>query len=1508
MPLTTIDGNSITIGTVNEDRLISPYVNISGDTMTGSLQLPENGLTIGNNQFIVTSSGIGINTDTPAYTLDVNGDFRVTGTITSNNFSVLSSFSTNLLSLSSYGSSSSPAITFSGAGNTGIYLNNFGNLTFSAGGTDAISVENGRIVNYTNDYSYSREGFIEPAIQYDSSLNRLNLGSGSSYLSFWTNGSPDRIYISDDGKVGINTTLLDSNSILSVSGGVYSQDGYKGLKITDIPGVTQVPEQNTILVGTNTANFSVLNFTDTMYSFLQAGTGIALSKVGEKVIITNTGGGGGGSVSAGVSSITGSDNQIFVSNPDGDVILSLPQDIASNSNVTFNTVTAASFTGSGTGLNNIPNQALQNYGITLNTTNGISGGGPVYLGETITLSNTGVTSVFGTSNQIIVSQNTGNVTFSLPQNIHSGASPTFNSLSLTNPLSIVNGGTGLTAVGNTSTVLTSIGSGATWSIIPGEIALKRYYVTQNGSDTNDGLSIKYAFASIKYALQKAALDGTPSIIYVSSGEFILDNSAGPVTIPENCSLVGDSVRQTIVRPSTNGNGLFYFESGIYLANFAFRDKLNPNGSYAGTWSWVGQFKPNAIIRQSPYVQNCSIISGVTPDNVVLGQGGNGLLANGAVLNSNTVLKSMVANAFTIVSSNGIGYQLENNAYMQLVSIFTIFCDKGVYTKSGSYASVSNSANNFGNYGLYSEGFSPTAFNSDIGTIVGTGNAYSSELRSNVSYINISGLGRFTGNNQLNYIVKLYGSGGTEDVTGTYFDGYGTGNSEQVFVQNIVGSGSSSENYSFYLSKSFSTGSSIPTDGSISVKLFRPSIINGSNCTWEYVGSGTTYGAFPERSTFQLTDSQKTAREQYDYTSALFNGETGKTNANYGRIYASGTNEFGDFKVGKLINANNRYGYLTFSGNILLSRVVSFRFSSGEDLEVNSFSSDAELGGALSSNNTIPTQKSVLTFATNKLGQLFNKIPTTGSGSSYSNGNYLVQLNGQGKIDLNQIPALPLYNTFSAGSTSDRYQLSVVNTSVKVGDIVLQSGTGTSNISNWIVKQLPTNQINLRLQQIGSSNLYVDDQITIAGTGNTATITSISGSGITWNAVALITSGYFGVGITVQKIGDDNTTHLITSLDDNFQRLDTNTSTIDASSIVSGTISPQRLGSGLVNSNTFLSGNSTYQYAVKSIALSNSGDNPINLVSAIYTGSGISTQYSENVTIDINRVSKDSIDGNGFSNVGVAKFDTNYFDVSSGSVDGKVSLKIIPLSKGGFGQDITGATGLVRFNSGTLSFDTKAFPTGNIVGTTDSQTINNKIFGSGNTWNGGIISLAYGGTGATSQSTAANNILPSQSTNSGKYLTTDGNNVSWNYPVTNISAGTGISVTPNVGGGVTISFDNSAIISSLNVGQSTITTSDISISGTGTTAIDTFSNTTYRSAKYIIQMSSTGSGTTTFQSSELLLIHDGTTVYQTVYANIVSSSTLGVIDSDISGGNVRLLLTPTYSDTKIRVYRTCIKTY
>jgi hypothetical protein len=58
------------------------------------------------------------------------------------------------------------------------------------------------------------------------------------------------------------------------------------------------------------------------------------------------------------------------------------------------------------------------------------GGGSYNGSSAVTITNTGVTSLAGTTNQVTVSASTGSVTLSLPQNIHTGASVQFNSLGI----------------------------------------------------------------------------------------------------------------------------------------------------------------------------------------------------------------------------------------------------------------------------------------------------------------------------------------------------------------------------------------------------------------------------------------------------------------------------------------------------------------------------------------------------------------------------------------------------------------------------------------------------------------------------------------------------------------------------------------------------------------------------------------------------------------------------------------------------------------------------------------------------------------------------------------------------------------------------------------------------------------------------------------------------------------------------------------------------------------------
>mgnify|MGYP006276089451 CR=1 FL=1 len=77
-----------------------------------------------------------------------------------------------------------------------------------------------------------------------------------------------------------------------------------------------------------------------------------------------------------------------------------------------------------------------------------------------------------------------------------------------------------------------------------------------------------------------------------------------------------------------------------------------------------------------------------------------------------------------------------------------------------------------------------------------------------------------------------------------------------------------------------------------------------------------------------------------------------------------------------------------------------------------------------------------------------------------------------------------------------------------------------------------------------------------------------------------------------------------------------------------------------------------------------------------------------------------------------------------------------------------------------------------------------------------------------------------------------------------------------------------------------------LSSTSPTAVDSWSSTAYRTAKYIVQITQ-GSA---YQSSEILVMHDGTTTYNTEYAVLQSDGVLATLSTDLNSGAVRLILT------------------
>ena len=292
-----------------------------------------------------------------------------------------------------------------------------------------------------------------------------------------------------------------------------------------------------------------------------------------------------------------------------------------------------------------------------------------------------------------------------------------------------------------------------------------YVSAEQGDDENDGQSAPVK--TVKRACQIASglvynADGTTNgvrvNVKVAVGDYTEDN---PVIVPDNTVIKGDGLRGCILRPANANRDLLRVRNACYFGEFTFRDGVDENqvplitADYAVAFddpfdtqtSRVGYTNlPNTrpFITVSPYIQNASIISFL---------GMNGAKIDGSKITSpnvgfipqeqeNPVIgaipeqgKSMVANAFTILSFGGTAWRLTNDAYAQIVSCFEIFLLNGVYCQSGGYCSITNSATNFGLYALRSSGYSPKAFEFDRAFVTSTG------ASEGLQTINIVGINR-----------------------------------------------------------------------------------------------------------------------------------------------------------------------------------------------------------------------------------------------------------------------------------------------------------------------------------------------------------------------------------------------------------------------------------------------------------------------------------------------------------------------------------------------------------------------------------------------------------------------------------------------------------------------------------------------------------------------------------------------------------------------------------------------
>jgi hypothetical protein len=390
---------------------------------------------------------------------------------------------------------------------------------------------------------------------------------------------------------------------------------------------------------------------------------------------------------------------------------------------------------------------------------------------------------------------------------------------------------------------------------------KLFFVSEDGSDTNDGKTQNYPFRTIKAAVQAASASiasQTSSLsnpyrvsIQVAPGYY---TEQAPIVMPKYTSIIGNDLRTTIVRPTTatSGSNLFLVDNADYFYGLRL-EGCSVDNLEDPRQGFFFAFAPGASISTSPYIQNCSSIntpfdkfyvpldSGSNPPNPLVGNGPGGMIVDDSVLSGYSPLKSMIVDAYTQVAFNGIGICVRGRGYAQLVSFFTNFSRVGVYCMDGGHASLLNSNTTFGDFGLRASG-SRILVVPDITTIS--------------SSIDISGSLLLTANKSFiqNYMIdKLVASGS--------FSGYYVSGSGAFYESTIRDSGllidalssdllvpkaarTSQFVQGFYAGPNFSTGSNyqtpIPSGSTLSKSptLAYPNLpnIGGQGLTSDFIRS------------------------------------------------------------------------------------------------------------------------------------------------------------------------------------------------------------------------------------------------------------------------------------------------------------------------------------------------------------------------------------------------------------------------------------------------------------------------------------------------------------------------------------------------------------------------------------------------------------------------------------------------------------------------------------------------
>ena len=480
---------------------------------------------------------------------------------------------------------------------------------------------------------------------------------------------------------------------------------------------------------------------------------------------------------------------------------------------------------------------------------------------------------------------------------------------------------------------------------------------------------------------------------------------------------GSALTLTVTALQNNdASDMFIMNNSTNLVQMSMKGLTGTPTGKGTSHAAVTSLDPSGTITTaSPYIQNCSSVNA----------NATGIEIDGNLHASGN--KSILANDFTQINSDGIGVHCLAGGRGEMVSIFTYYCDKSFYAHSGGFIRGLNCSSGYGEKGAVAEG----TLASETAVSVNTrgrmlkydatqflGGATESDIQDSIA---TQGIGTATV------------SGGSSGATATIFR---TNISTDVLhVENVSGSFTGNETLTITKEDSstfqvksaasntiegqygalIAVDSSDGTLGSNNVIKLGANVQFQGDSTYYRVSAVTETNTSNQQATIRLTTKIAVGDAISDnvattittgFSNVRLTGHdfldigTGDfTTTNYpggpsqpadqadevseltgGRVYFTSTDQGGNFRVGDQFKIEQATGVATLNADAFdLSGLNELQLGSiGAELgaTINEFSTDETMGG--NSNTAIPTENAIVGYTQRDKMGTGNFVPPTGT--------------------------------------------------------------------------------------------------------------------------------------------------------------------------------------------------------------------------------------------------------------------------------------------------------------------------------------------------------------------------------------------------------------------------------------------------------------------------------------------------------------------------------------------------